>query len=135
MKRGNVTLSAVGLVLALSVPDDRYFLSVLGDIGRRDEQRKARNRCFHARTPTMSHGRPRPFKHLPIAISAVSILLMGCLPAERDVRAYHACMSRHQQDAALCEGPRQAYEIDTSMSRSAASALTQEPPREPFGRN
>ena len=86
--------------------------------------------------PTMSYGRPRPFKHLPIAISAVSILLAGCsLPAERDVRAYHACMSRHQQDAALCEGPRQAYEIDTSMSRSAASALTQEPPSERFGRN
>ena len=51
MKRGNVTLSAVGLVLALSVPDDRYFLCVLGDIARRDEQQKARNRCFHARTP------------------------------------------------------------------------------------
>ena len=86
--------------------------------------------------PTMSHGRPRPFKHLPIATSAVSILLSGCsLPAERDVRAYHACMSRHQQEAALCEGPRQAYEIDTSMSQSAASALTQEPPRERFGRN
>jgi hypothetical protein len=84
----------------------------------------------------MSHGRPRPFKPLPIAISAVSILLTGCsLPAERDVRAYHACMSRHQQDAALCEGPRQAYEIDTSMSRSAASALNQEPPSERFGRN
>ena len=84
----------------------------------------------------MSHGRPRPFKHLPIAISTVSILLAGCsLPAERDVRAYHACMSRHQQEAALCEGPRQAYEIDTSMSQSAASALTQEPPSERFERN
>ena len=70
----------------------------------------------------MSHGRPRPIRHLPIAALAVSMLLTGCgLPAERDVRAYDACMSRHRQEAALCEGPRQAYQVDTSASRATAS--------------
>ena len=72
----------------------------------------------------MRHGRPRPIRHLPIAALAVAILLTGCgLPAERDVRAYDACMSRHRQEAALCEGPRQAYEVDTSTSRATAFRL------------
>ena len=51
-------------------------------------------------------------KHLLIA-SALTIVSTACgLPAERDVRADDACMSRHPQEAALCDGPRQAYEVD-----------------------
>jgi hypothetical protein len=58
---------------------------------------------------------------LPI-VSAVAVLLTGCgLPAERDARAYDACMSRHPQEAALCEGPRGAYEVDTSIYQARAT--------------
>jgi hypothetical protein len=63
-------------------------------------------------------------KHLVVA-SAVAILLTGCgLPADRDVRAYGACVSRHPQEAALCEGPRQAYEVDTSTYQARAAAIS-----------
>jgi hypothetical protein len=59
----------------------------------------------------MSRGRPRPSKHLPISALAAAIVLTGCgTPVERDVGAYRASISRHRQEAALCEGPRQAYE-------------------------
>ena len=61
-------------------------------------------------------------KHLFIA-SALAIVLSACgLPAERDVRAYDACMSRHPQEAPLCEGPRQAYEVDASDIPARATA-------------
>jgi hypothetical protein len=57
--------------------------------------------------------------------SALTIVLTACgLPAERDVRAYDACMSRHPQEAALCEGPRQAYEVDTSTFQARAAAYS-----------
>jgi hypothetical protein len=66
----------------------------------------------------------RQAKHVLIALT-VAILLTGCgLPAERNVRAYDACMSRHPQDAPLCEGPREAYEVDTSIYQARATALT-----------
>jgi hypothetical protein len=53
--------------------------------------------------------------------SAITIILTGCgLPAERDVRVYDNCMSRHPQEAALCEGPRQSYEADTSKLQARA---------------
>jgi len=48
-----------------------------------------------------------------LIVSALSILLSGCgLAAGRDVRAYHICLARYPQDAVVCEGPRQAYEVD-----------------------
>jgi hypothetical protein len=63
-------------------------------------------------------------KHLFIA-SALTIALTACgLPAERDVRAYDACMSRHPQEAAICEAPRQAYEVDTSTFQARAAAYS-----------
>jgi hypothetical protein len=65
----------------------------------------------------------REVRHLLIA-SAVAILLAGCgLPAERNVQAYEACMSRHPQEAALCEGPRDAYEVDTSIYQARATPI------------
>jgi hypothetical protein len=63
-------------------------------------------------------------KHLFIA-SALTVVLSACgLPAERDVRAYDACISRHPQEAALCEGPRQAYEVDTPTLQARAAAYS-----------
>jgi hypothetical protein len=67
--------------------------------------------------------RPGEVRHLLVA-SAVAILLTGCgLPAERNVQAYEACMSRHPQEAALCEGPREAYEVDTSAYQARATPV------------
>jgi hypothetical protein len=63
-------------------------------------------------------------KHLLI-VSALTIVLTGCgLPAGRDVRAYETCMSRHPQETALCEGPRQAYDVDTSTFQAKATAVS-----------
>jgi hypothetical protein len=63
----------------------------------------------------------RRVKHL-LMTSAVAIVLTGCsLPAERNVRAYDACMSRHPQSAPLCEGPREAYEVDTATYQAQAA--------------
>ena len=65
-----------------------------------------------------------PVKHLLMA-SAVAMLMTGCgLPAERNVRAYDACISRHPQDEPLCEGPREAYEVNTSTYQARATAIT-----------
>ena len=58
-----------------------------------------------------------------LIVPALAVLLSGCsLAAERDVRAYNACISRHPQDMVVCEGPRQAYEVDlpTFQAKSAA---------------
>jgi hypothetical protein len=72
------------------------------------------------RAPSAEDGKAR-VKHLLIA-SAVAIVPTGCsLPTERNVRAYDACISRHPQDAPLCEGPRQAYEVDTSIYQARAT--------------
>ncbi len=61
-----------------------------------------------------------------LIISALSILLAGCgLAAGRDVRAYNTCVARHPQDAIVCEGPRQAYEVDNSVSQ--ANSATSSP--------
>ena len=51
--------------------------------------------------------------------------LIGCSsPASRDALAYDACVARHPQEVALCEGPRQAYQLDptTFQSRAVAAA-------------
>jgi hypothetical protein len=47
--------------------------------------------------------------------SALSLIVGACsLPADREPRAYNVCLARHAQETALCEGPRQAYEVDAS---------------------
>ena len=47
--------------------------------------------------------------------SALSLIVGACtLPADRDARAYSLCLARHSGDALVCEGPRQAYEVDAS---------------------
>jgi hypothetical protein len=65
----------------------------------------------------------RELKQL-LVLSVVPIVLAGCgSPASRDVRAYDACVARHPQEAALCEGPRQAYELDPTAFQARASAI------------
>jgi hypothetical protein len=57
-------------------------------------------------------------------VLALSVLLGGCgLAVGQDVRAYNTCLSRHPDDTMVCEGPRQAYQLDPSVvqPRSVAS--------------
>jgi len=58
-----------------------------------------------------------------LGITVFTIALIGCgSPASRDVLAYDACITRHPQETALCEGPRQAYQLDpTAFVATAAS--------------
>src|SRR5215471_7551429 len=58
-----------------------------------------------------------------IIISALPVLMTGCgLSADLDVRAYNTCLSRHPQDAVICEGPRQAYELEPSFFEARSPA-------------
>ena len=64
-----------------------------------------------------------PAKRLLIVL-ALSVLAGGCgLAVGQDVRAYDGCLSRHPHDTVVCEGPRQAYELEPSglQLRSVAS--------------
>jgi hypothetical protein len=62
-----------------------------------------------------------------LILSTLAIVLAGCsLPAGRDVRAYHACLARHPQEAVLCEGPRQAYEVDAATLQVGAGSINPE---------
>jgi hypothetical protein len=57
-----------------------------------------------------------------LILSALAILLNGCgLAADRDVRAYNICLARHSQDAVVCEGPRQAYEVDGAVLEATSA--------------
>jgi hypothetical protein len=43
----------------------------------------------------------------------VLLLFGGCsVTPDRDVRAFNTCLMRHAQDAAVCDAPLQAYELD-----------------------
>jgi len=51
-----------------------------------------------------------------LMVSALPVLLSGCgLAADRDIRAYNTCLGRDRADAAVCDGPRQAYEVDGAV--------------------
>ena len=57
-------------------------------------------------------------------VLALSVLLGGCgVTVGQDVRAYNTCLTRHPDDTMLCEGPREAYQLDPSVvqPRSVAS--------------
>jgi pSer/pThr/pTyr-binding forkhead associated (FHA) protein len=59
-----------------------------------------------------------------LMVLALSVLTGGCgIAVGQDVRAYDACLSRHPHDTVVCEGPRQAYELEPSVvqPRSVAS--------------
>ena len=58
---------------------------------------------------------PVAVKRLLIVL-ALSVLAGGCgIAVGQDVRAYDACLSRHPHDTVVCEGPRQAYELEPSV--------------------
>ena len=60
-----------------------------------------------------------------LGITVFTIALIGCgSPASRDVLAYDACITRHPQEAALCEGPRQAYQLDPAAFQASAAAAS-----------
>ena len=59
-----------------------------------------------------------------LILSALAIILTGCsLSAGRDVLAYNACIARHPGETALCEGPRQAYEVDGATLQAGAGSI------------
>jgi len=59
-----------------------------------------------------------------LILSALSIVLAGCaLPESRDVRAYNTCTARHPRELAVCEGPRQAYELNPTALEARAAAV------------
>jgi len=59
-----------------------------------------------------------------LIISALSAAAAACsLNADRADRAYGACLSRHPQDAVICDGPRQAYDIDASILQARSGEL------------
>ena len=58
-----------------------------------------------------------------IILSTLPVLVTGCgLAMDRNVRAYNTCLSRHPQDAVVCEGPRQAYELEPSLFEAKSAA-------------
>jgi hypothetical protein len=59
-----------------------------------------------------------------LILSLLAIALAGCgLPTSRDVRAYNSCAGRHPQELPVCEGPRQAYELDPTAFQARATAI------------
>jgi hypothetical protein len=58
-----------------------------------------------------------------LILSALPVLLGGCgFAGDRDIRAYNTCLARHPQDAVVCEGPRQAYEVDHPVAQTTSGA-------------
>jgi hypothetical protein len=71
-------------------------------------------------TPTLGVTRVKQL----LILSTLGIVLTGCaLAAGRDVRAYSACLARHPSETALCERPRQAYEVDAATLQAGAGSI------------
>jgi hypothetical protein len=59
-----------------------------------------------------------------LILALLAIALTGCgVPTSRDVRAYNTCAGRHPRELALCEGPRQAYELNPTALEARAAAI------------
>jgi len=59
-----------------------------------------------------------------LVASTLAVALSSCgSSASRDVLAYEACLARHPKEVALCEGPRQAYELNPTAFQERASAF------------
>jgi hypothetical protein len=51
-----------------------------------------------------------------LIVSVFPVLVSGCgLGEGLNVRAYNNCLARHPEDAVVCEGPRQAYEVEPTV--------------------
>ena len=58
-----------------------------------------------------------------LGVSLLTIGVAGCsAPSSLDVLAYDACIVRHPQEAALCEGPRHAYELNPTAFQARVAA-------------
>ena len=56
-----------------------------------------------------------------LIILAFPLMLSACgFSDNRDVRAYNTCIARHSDDAVVCEGPRQAYEVGAPVIEAAS---------------
>jgi hypothetical protein len=76
-----------------------------------------------AAMPRRNSGFGLPRLNRLLSASVLTITLIGCgSPTSRDILAYDACIARHPQEAALCEGPRQAYQLDKTALRATATA-------------
>ena len=48
-----------------------------------------------------------------LILSRVLLLFVGCsLTPDRNVRAFNGCLTRHEQDAVVCDAPLHAYDVD-----------------------
>jgi hypothetical protein len=103
--------------------------------GQRHEFATARQSDFKENRKPCTGGRRLGIEQVQQLLSglALSLIVSACtLPADRETRAYNTCLARHAQEAAVCEGPRQAYEVDASdiparaiASRPAAGYLSE----------
>ena len=59
---------------------------------------------------------------LLIASALLPIATASGTAHDRDARAYNACIVRHAEDLLVCEGPRQAYELEPSIARARSIA-------------
>ena len=60
-----------------------------------------------------------------LIVSVLPIVLTCCgLPTGRDVRAYDGCVAPHPKEVVVCEGPRQAYELDPTAFQARAASIS-----------
>jgi hypothetical protein len=60
-----------------------------------------------------------------LGVSLLTIGVAGCgAPRSLDVVVYDACIARHPQEVTLCEGPRQAYQLDPAAFQATAAAFS-----------
>ena len=60
--------------------------------------------------------------------AVLAIVVTGCgSPVSLDVLAYDSCIRRHSQEVALCEGPRQAYELEPIAFQARAAGINPAP--------
>jgi hypothetical protein len=58
------------------------------------------------------------------------VLKRGCsLAVGQDVRTYDTCLSRHPDDTTVCEGPRQADELEPSVVQPRSAEVSRQSPR------
>ena len=58
-----------------------------------------------------------------LGVSLLTIGVTGCgARASLDALAYDACIARHPQETPLCEGPRQAYELNPAAFQARVAA-------------
>ena len=59
-----------------------------------------------------------------LRISVLASVVTGCgPPIGLDVLVYDTCIARHPKDATLCEGPRQAYELEPTAYQARAAGI------------